>query len=79
MSDNWQELIAIGLVIAAFVFLVRHLGRQGTTEGVGGCASCHGCGAKQARPLDLVEITPLQADSQEPADGQPSDTSESHA
>ena len=57
MTFHWQDAIALGAVVAAAVYLLRHVRRTGTRKKPTGCGSCADCPAQSSRE-PLVSIDP---------------------
>jgi hypothetical protein len=57
MAFAWQDLTALGTVIAAVLYLVIRWRRRGS-KGSAGCPGCGGCeSAKAEKPLVQLDIT----------------------
>ncbi len=54
---NWQDLISLGVVLAALAYVVRHLLLVGTRKKPTGCGTCADCLARP-RPDELLAIQP---------------------
>jgi len=46
MTLTWQDAIALGAVLAALAFILRHVRRTGTRKKPTGCGSCDECRKK---------------------------------
>ena len=57
MTFAWQDAIALGAVLAAVVYVLRHVRRTGTRKKPTGCGSCADCRV-QPRRGPLVSIDP---------------------
>ncbi|MEN6493236.1 MAG: FeoB-associated Cys-rich membrane protein [Thermoguttaceae bacterium] len=59
MDFDWQNLVALTLVLVAAVYLVRCLWRRSGTKNSGCCASCAGCSAAHQSEQQLLTLQPL--------------------
>lgn len=61
MFHNWQDFVAVGLVLAALVYVTWRLVKLVRSRGsCGGCASCANKDAREpVESKPLVEIAPL--------------------
>jgi hypothetical protein len=59
MDFDWQNLVALTLVLVAAVYLVRCLWRRSGAKNAGCCASCAGCSAVHQTEQQLLTLQPL--------------------
>lgn len=57
MAWTWQDWIALVAVVAAALWLVRHLRLTGTRKKPTGCGACAECAARMpAEPLVSIDL-----------------------
>ena len=58
MTWDWQNLVVLGIVLTAAVYLVRRSWRTFVKKRAGGCGACGSCPASSANPAakPLVQL-----------------------
>jgi len=58
MAGEWQNLVALGIVLTAAVYLIRRAWRTFAKKRAGGCGACGSCPASSANPAGkpLVQL-----------------------
>ncbi len=62
MSVFWQNVLVLGMVIAAAIYVARRVRRWATSKKPTGCWSCGGCPRKRSE-AELISIDPLASTS----------------
>jgi len=57
MNDAWQNAVAIGLVLAAAIFVLHRLWRASRGKHISPCRACEDCPAAPERK-ELISIDP---------------------
>lgn len=61
MNFGWQDAVALGVAVAAAIYVIRRLRRLGRGKQRPGCGGCADCPDSSGRP-PLVSIAPPQKD-----------------
>jgi hypothetical protein len=58
MTTEWQNLVALGIVLTAAVYLIRRAWRTFVKKRAGGCGACGSCPASSTNPAgkSLVQL-----------------------